>query len=304
MRPWLSAPGPSQSEVLRAVPDSVAGVLRLRGLRLVATHGVLAQERERAQPFEVDLEIEMDLAAAALGDDITSALDYADVLSLVEDAMGPPPANLLEHLALRVARSILASCDRANAVTVELRKLRPPVSFDLAWAAVMMRVTREAIGGRSPARAFLGLGSNIGDRLSYIRAALAGIDDLVGVSSLYETEPVGGPPDQGPYLNVVAELRTTRSPRELLGLARELESAAKRVRGERFGPRTLDVDVLLVGDEVVDDEDLIVPHPRMWTRRFVTEPLHELAPELMPRGWRERSFGVVRNAGSVSDPCC
>ena len=126
-------------------------------------------------------------------------------------------------------------------------------------------------------RAYLGLGSNLGDRRTHLRAAVAALPDVVAVSPVYETDPVGGPPGQGPYLNLVVALETDRSPRELLDLAHSLEDAAGRVRKERDGPRTLDVDVLLVGDLCVDERDLVVPHPRMWERRFVLAPLADLA---------------------------
>jgi 2-amino-4-hydroxy-6-hydroxymethyldihydropteridine diphosphokinase len=131
-------------------------------------------------------------------------------------------------------------------------------------------------------RAFLALGSNLGDREATLRRAVASLDDVVAVSPVYETAPVGGPGGQGAYLNAVVELDTRRSPHELLDVCRSLEAAAERVRTERWGPRTLDVDVLLVGDLVVDDEDLTVPHPRMWQRRFVLAPLADLAPDLVP----------------------
>jgi len=108
------------------------------------------------------------------------------------------------------------------------------------------------------------------------------LDDVVAVSPVYETGPVGGPDGQGPYLNAVVELVTERSARQLLEACRRLEADAGRVRVERWGARTLDVDVLLVGDLVIDEADLEVPHPRMWTRRFVLVPLADLAPELVP----------------------
>jgi 2-amino-4-hydroxy-6-hydroxymethyldihydropteridine diphosphokinase len=132
-------------------------------------------------------------------------------------------------------------------------------------------------------RAFLALGSNLGDREGHLRDALAGIPDVVAVSPVYETGAVGDT-DQGPYLNAVVELDTEWSPRDLLELCRTLETAAKRVRDpeRRFGPRTLDVDVLLVGDAQVDEPDLQVPHPRMWERGFVLIPLADLAPDLVP----------------------
>jgi 2-amino-4-hydroxy-6-hydroxymethyldihydropteridine diphosphokinase len=130
-------------------------------------------------------------------------------------------------------------------------------------------------------RAFLGLGSNLGDRRRYLREAVAALPDVVAVSPVYETDPVGGPGGQDAYLNVVVELETTLTPRSLLEASQAAEAAAHRVRGERWGPRTLDVDVLLVGDLVVDEADLVVPHPRMWERSFVLVPLADLAPELV-----------------------
>jgi 2-amino-4-hydroxy-6-hydroxymethyldihydropteridine diphosphokinase len=151
-------------------------------------------------------------------------------------------------------------------------------------------------------RAFIGLGSNLGDRRATLRqgvAELEGGGDVTAVSPLYETEPVGGPEDQGAFLNVVVELATADSPRQLLSRCQALEATAHRVRTVRFGPRTLDADVLLVGDLVVEDPDLVVPHPRMWERRFVLQPLSDLAPELVPAARLIASGGEVALVGSL-----
>jgi 2-amino-4-hydroxy-6-hydroxymethyldihydropteridine diphosphokinase len=142
-------------------------------------------------------------------------------------------------------------------------------------------------------RAFLGLGSNLGDREAQLRRAIEEIDDVVAVSPFYETDPVGGP-EQGAFLNCVVELETVRSPRQLLDVCRGLEADAQRVRKERWGPRTLDVDVLLVGGLTVDEPDLVVPHPRMWRRRFVLAPLHDLAPDLVTDEQVRAAEGAVR----------
>lgn len=153
-----------------------------------------------------------------------------------------------------------------------------------------------------PVRAFVGLGSNMGDRRWYLEQAVALLraeEDVVAVSPLYETEPVGGPPEQDRFLNLVVELSTLSTPRELLLLCRQLEERAGRVRTVRFGPRTLDADVLLVGDHRVEDEDLEVPHPRMWERRFVLAPLADLAPELVPPEALEGAGGEVVRAGTL-----
>jgi 2-amino-4-hydroxy-6-hydroxymethyldihydropteridine diphosphokinase len=139
----------------------------------------------------------------------------------------------------------------------------------------------------------------MGDRAGYLRAAVAALPDLVAVSPVYETEPVGGPAGQEDYLNLVVELATERSPRQLLELGRALEEAAGRVRTVADGPRTLDVDVLLVDDLVVDEPDLVVPHPRLWQRRFVVEPLGDLAPDLVDAAAVIASGGQVHVLGKL-----
>ena len=147
-------------------------------------------------------------------------------------------------------------------------------------------------------RAFLGLGSNLGDRRALLAAAVAALPDVVAVSPLYETDPVGGP-EQGAFLNLVVELSTTRTARELLAVCAEREAAAERVREVRWGPRTLDVDVLWVDGEEVDEPDLVVPHPRLWARRFVLAPLRDLAPDLVSEAQVAEAEGEVRPVGDL-----
>jgi 2-amino-4-hydroxy-6-hydroxymethyldihydropteridine diphosphokinase len=149
---------------------------------------------------------------------------------------------------------------------------------------------------REVRRAYLGIGSNLGDRLARLQAAVAGLATtdgvtVVAVSPVYATDPVGGP-EQGEYLNAVVAVDTDRTARELLDVAQRLEAAAQRVRTERWGPRTLDVDVLLVGDVEVDEPDLQVPHPRMRDRGFVMVPLGDLDPALA--GGRNADWSGVR----------
>jgi 2-amino-4-hydroxy-6-hydroxymethyldihydropteridine diphosphokinase len=150
-------------------------------------------------------------------------------------------------------------------------------------------------------RAFLGLGSNLGDRVAHLGAAVAALPDLVATSPVYETEPVGGPADQGPYLNLVAQLQTMLDPEALLGVCRALETEAGRVREERWGPRTLDVDVLWVEGHEVDEPHLQVPHPRMWERRFVLAPLRDLAPDLVTASDVTRASGTITMVGPLAD---
>lgn len=149
-------------------------------------------------------------------------------------------------------------------------------------------------------RAFLGLGSNLGDRVAHLRRAVEALPDVVGVSPVYETDPVGGP-EQGPFLNLVVELDTDRTPHELLDLCRLCEEAAARERVVRWGPRTLDVDVLWVDGATVHEPDLEVPHPRLWERRFVVAPLADLAPDLAPADRVRSAEGEVRLVGALED---
>ncbi len=134
-------------------------------------------------------------------------------------------------------------------------------------------------------RAYVALGSNLGDRAANLQfavdelAAASGVE-VLELSRVYETAPVGGPP-QDAFLNAVAALETTLTPHALLALGQRIESDAHRVRRERWGPRTLDVDLLLYDDMQIDDPDLTLPHPRMWERGFVLAPLHDVAPELV-----------------------
>ncbi len=134
--------------------------------------------------------------------------------------------------------------------------------------------------------AYIALGSNLGDREDSLRHALTALRQTEGievmrVSPLYETRPVGGPAGQGWYLNAVAEVRSERQPHELLAVLLHIEKQLGRVRGEKDGPRTLDLDLLLFGDLVRADAQLTVPHPRMHERLFVLQPLAQLAPGLI-----------------------
>jgi 2-amino-4-hydroxy-6-hydroxymethyldihydropteridine diphosphokinase len=135
-----------------------------------------------------------------------------------------------------------------------------------------------------PSLACIALGSNLGDRQGTLERAIAALGRTRGVvvkkvSSFHETEPVGGPPGQGPFLNAAAVLETTFDPFDLLHVLQEVEERFGRTRTVHWGERTLDLDLLLFDDQIVTTAELAIPHPRMATRRFVLEPLAEIAPD-------------------------
>jgi 2-amino-4-hydroxy-6-hydroxymethyldihydropteridine diphosphokinase len=148
-------------------------------------------------------------------------------------------------------------------------------------------------------RALLSLGSNMGDSWGILREAVGSLAGVVAVSPVYRTDPVGGPGGQAPYLNLVVELDTELGPRALLGVCHRLESAADRVRTVRWGPRTLEVDIVWMDGVCVDEPDLQVPHPRMRQRRFVMAPLADIAPEVAGEDWDERAEGRVERVGPL-----
>jgi 2-amino-4-hydroxy-6-hydroxymethyldihydropteridine diphosphokinase len=197
---------------------------------------------------------------------------------------GPVVVRVRDRRQGAVVRAITVGADVAAA-----EDLRARIHDDLNRYDVDAFARRYGLGAgsRPPARrAYLGLGSNLGDRAAHLQSAVDGLAaadgvTVVAVSPVYETDPVGGP-EQPEYLNAVVAVDTDRTARELLEIAQRLEHEAGRERGERWGPRTLDVDVLLVGDDEVDEPDLVVPHPRLYERAFVMVPLADLDPMLAP----------------------
>jgi len=149
-------------------------------------------------------------------------------------------------------------------------------------------------------RAFVSLGSNVGDRVGHLRRGVEIVagDESHRASSLYRTEP-WGPVAQDDFFNLVVEVDTRASARELLERCQRAERECARVRDVRFGPRTLGADIVLFGDECVDEADLTIPHPRMWERRFVLVPLAELAPELVAPGAIDAATGEVARVGTL-----
>lgn len=134
--------------------------------------------------------------------------------------------------------------------------------------------------------AYIALGSNLGRRERNISAALNALEttkeiEVARVSSLYETEPVGGPDDQPRFINAAAHLRTTLSPERLLAVCQQIESSLGRKREVPWGPRSIDLDILIFADEIRSDPELMIPHPLLHERRFVLEPLAEIAPDLV-----------------------
>jgi len=260
--------------------------IAINGLRVMTLVGVLPHEREAAQPLQVDLSLEVDLADAGFSDELADTAHYGLVAERVAAVMRESKDLLLERLAHRIAEEALL-VDRVEAVDVTLTKLRPPIPEDLQSCAVSIRRERRQLNvpTRQPHLAVVALGSNLGDRVGYLRFAVEQLGSVIRQSTVYETEPVGGPDAQGAYLNMVVEVETPLDPFAFIRRCQRIEALAGRQRLVHWGPRTLDLDLLFYDNAEISTEELTVPHPRTYQRRFVLHPLSEVAPHRCPESW-------------------
>lgn len=251
--------------------------ISLTGLTVHGRHGVLAQEKRDGHDFVIDAALEIDTAPAARDDALGRTVNYAEVAHTVADVVADGSLDLIETLAQRIADAVLASQMLVRAVEVTVHK--PTAPIDLPFADVAVAIRREA----APVEAVLALGSNLGDRAARLERAAGLLAATEGVeiawrAPLVETDPVGGVAQED-FANTVLGLRTTLGPWELLDLAHRIEADAHRERTVRWGPRTLDVDVITWGALAQDDPDLTLPHPRAHERAFVLAPWSAVRPD-------------------------
>jgi dihydroneopterin aldolase / 2-amino-4-hydroxy-6-hydroxymethyldihydropteridine diphosphokinase len=268
------------------IDHTVADRISLRGLVARGHHGVLPPERRDGQDFVVDAVLELDVRAAAATDDLTRTVDYGELARALADVVRGEPVALLEALAERLAAVCLAD-ERVLAAEVVVHKPQAPIPETFDDVSVAVRRTRAEM--LPPARdGVLALGANLGDREATLAAAVADLGatpgvEVVGTSPVVESEPVGGP-DQPDYLNAVVAIRSTLTPHALLAACLAVERRHGRERRLRWGPRTLDVDIITYGDLVIDIPDLVLPHPRAAGRPFVLAPWAVLDPQArLPR---------------------
>jgi dihydroneopterin aldolase/2-amino-4-hydroxy-6-hydroxymethyldihydropteridine diphosphokinase len=267
----------------------MADQIEINGLRAVTIVGALPHEREIPQPLEIDLAFDVDLHDAGRTDELGDTVHYGLVADRVVAVVEESKDVLLERLVSRIADEVLAF-DRVEAVEVKLTKVRPPIAVDAVNTAVRIRRTRaEAqMPPHTVHTAYVALGSNLGDRESFLRLGVRGLGNVTAMSNVYETDPVGGPDDQGPYLNMVVQVETSLDPFALLRRCQRIEAEAMRQRIVHWGPRTLDVDIVQFDDLTLESDELSIPHPRFGERRFVLAPLADIAPDRCPPGWDDQ----------------
>jgi dihydroneopterin aldolase/2-amino-4-hydroxy-6-hydroxymethyldihydropteridine diphosphokinase len=248
--------------------------IEVRGLRVRGHHGALDAERRDGQDFLIDAVLAVDTRPAAAADDLSLTVDYAGLSERLAAIVAGEPVRLIETLAERLARACLAEpAVRQARITVH----KPDAPMGRPFGDISVTICRERAVG-----VVIALGSNLGDRLRELQRAVDALAatpglDITAISPVYETAPVGGP-QQPDYLNAVVLAQTSRPAADLLRRAHALEAAAQRTRDVRWGPRTLDVDIIAYGEEMSRDPALTLPHPRAQERAFVLAPWHDADP--------------------------
>lgn len=260
--------------------------IALRGLTAKGHHGVFDHERENGQDFTVDITLHAKTARAAASDDLAQTISYADVADQVIGIITGEPVDLIETLAERIADAALAT--GALAVDVTVHKPSAPIPHDFTDAAVSIRRLGVLLRPPKPAaEVVVSLGSNLGDPVTQVEVGAGKLARVLEYERMSRTrvtaaEVAPGQPTQPNYINAIMIGSTTLSPLGLLAELQRIEDEQGRVRDERWGPRTLDLDLVsykVGGNEITsDDPDLTLPHPRAHVRSFVMEPWAEVDP--------------------------
>ena len=248
--------------------------IRIEELEVFANHGVFPEENVLGQKFLVSAVLYTDTRKAGQTDDLTASIHYGEVCAFIDRYLREHTFKLLERAAECLAEELLLNTNHLRKVRLEIKKPWAPVGLPLKTVSVSVE--------REWHDAVIALGSNMGDRQGYLDGAVEKLDAVKGcrvrkVSGFLETPPYGVT-DQADFLNGCLGLETLLYPHELLDELHRIEKEAGRERILRWGPRTLDLDIIFYDDLILQDSDLCIPHVEMHKREFVLKPLSEIAP--------------------------
>lgn len=241
-------------------------------------HGVFPEETKLGQKFRLQATLFLNTASAGRKDDLTKSVHYGDAFYVIKEIVEGKPVKLLETLAENITIKLLEMYEMIEECTIQVEKMNPPIPGHTGTVAI--EVTRRQLIHL----AYLSFGTNMGDRMQYLHDALEMLQENGDInvfqqSSIYETKPVGYT-DQPAFLNMVVGVKTALTPEDLLAYCQSVEQKLGRVRIIRWGPRTIDIDILLYDQKTIDSCSLQVPHPRMHERAFVLVPLSEINKDL------------------------
>ena len=248
--------------------------IRIEDLEVFANHGVFPEENVLGQKFLVSAVLYTDTRRAGRTDDLTASIHYGEVCAFIDRYLREHTFKLLERAAESLAEELLLNTQNLRKVRIEIKKPWAPVGLPLKTVSVSIE--------REWHDVIIALGSNMGDREGYLNGAVEKLNAVRGcrvkkVSDFIETPPYGVT-DQEDFLNGCLEMETLMYPHELLDELHRIEKEAGRERIVRWGPRTLDLDIIFYDDLILQDDDLCIPHVEMHKREFVLKPLCGIAP--------------------------
>lgn len=248
-------------------------IIKIENLEIFAYHGVFQEEKEKGQKFYVNATLSCNLKKAGMSDCLSDSTHYGEVCLQIQKSMTEEKYDLIERAAQKTVEDLLVRFPLIEAITLEVRKPYAPIPMEFSSVSVTL--------SRKWHTAYIAFGSNMGDKKQYIGDAIEEIKDSryfkdMRVSDYFYSAPYGGV-EQDDFVNGVLEVRTMLEPEELLHFLHEVEKSANRERTQHWGPRTLDLDIILYDDKVIDLKDLIIPHKDMKNRDFVLVPLAQLA---------------------------
>jgi len=249
----------------------------IRDLEFIGYHGVFEEEKKLGQKFFVSLELTTNLREAGLNDDITKTTHYGEVSESVKKIFFQKKYDLIETLAEDIAREVLLNYPLISELKLEIKKPWAPIGIPLKDVSV--EITRKWN------EVYISLGSNIGNKRENLEKAIKEVTNIrdtfiIRESKIIETEPFGYK-EQDDFLNSCIGVKTLLAPREILKELLAIEIRMGRERKIKWGPRIIDLDIIFYGKEVIEEEDLIVPHPYMEYREFVLKPLEEIIPNFV-----------------------
>lgn len=249
-------------------------IIRIDNLEVYAYHGVYDEEKEKGQYFYVNAELYTNTRKAGMNDDLDASTNYGTVCDFIHDFMIKYTYDLIETVAEQLAQALLLEFKLVKSVLLEIRKPHAPIEKEFESVSVEIE--------RGWHEAFVAFGSNLGDKEKFIDEAIEALSNLpqiniVAISDKIVTEPYGNV-EQDVFLNGVMKIETLLPADELLQILQKVEEHAGRERKIHWGPRTLDLDIIFYDDDIISEDDLIVPHPDMKNRDFVLKPLMQIAP--------------------------
>lgn len=269
--------------------------IHIKDLEIIGFHGAIPEEKVLGQKFILSFELDVDLRQAGKNDDLTKTVHYGELAQKVEEEFTKTSYDLIEKAAEEICEFVLLNYPLVKKVKLLLKKPWAPTRKHVEYVAVEIE--------RKWNKVYIAAGSNLGDKEETLKEAIDKIDKrkdcvVTKVSNFYTTDPVGYE-DQDQFVNCVFEINTLQTPSELMDTLLEVEKDFKRERIIRWGPRTLDLDIIFYDDIISYDEHILIPHPRAHERQFVMKPMCDINPYYVHPIYRKRVMDISSELGEL-----